>query len=594
MAINQYFQDELNYLRALGREFSLQNPALSKFLSAEGDDPDVDRLFEGFAFLTGRIRQKLDDSLPEITHTLLNLLWPNYLRPVPAMSILQFSPIPQALSKGKTIEKGVEVHSHDVEQTTCIFQTCYDVDIYPLSLNDVQTQIRSDGALMDLSFLFDEGTIVSEQQINHIRLYLHCGLERTTAQTLHLWLFQYLERVELTIQQYGRDKPIRASLPIDKIKPVGFAPDQALLPDADVTFSGYRLLQEYFQLPEKFQFFDITGLQAHLSHPDITGFNVRFKFNRQFDKQLMLSKDDLRLFCTPVVNLFDATAKPIRVDHKRQDYLLTPEHQKPEHIAIFSVTAVSGKIKGHSQRVEYPAFESFVHESDKNRVNERQYYKLIQKSSVLHQGFDNYLTFVDGNDKNTDLVCETVSVDLKCTNAKLAETLRVGDICLASGSSPGFAHFSNITQVTEAINPPVESALHWRLVANLALHYKSLTTIEALKLLILHYDFAAFSNLQQQRANQQMASGIEDIEVQQVDSIVKGVAVRGLKTIVKMRESAFGSKGIQGEVNMYQFACVLNGYFKQFAPLNSFHQLEVKAMESGEIWCWEHRRWHIN
>ena len=74
MALNKYFQDELNYLRELGAAFSEYNPSLAKLLSEEGDDPDVERLFEGFAFLTGRIRQKLDDEIPEVSHSLIELL----------------------------------------------------------------------------------------------------------------------------------------------------------------------------------------------------------------------------------------------------------------------------------------------------------------------------------------------------------------------------------------------------------------------------------------------------------------------------------------------------------------------------------------
>lgn len=67
--------------------------------------------------------------------------------------------------------------------------------------------------------------------------------------------------------------------------------------------------------------------------------------------------------------------------------------------------------------------------------------------------------------------------------------------------------------------------------------------------------------------------------------------IRGLKTTLLMRESQFGSKGQQGEANMYQFACVLNGYFKQYAELNSFHLLEVIALDCGEHYVWESKRW---
>ena len=93
MSFNHYYQSELTALRQLGKRFAERSPALAPFLGQAGRDPDVERLLEGFAFLTGRLRQKLDDELPELTHSLMHLLWPNYMRPLPAFSMLQFDPL---------------------------------------------------------------------------------------------------------------------------------------------------------------------------------------------------------------------------------------------------------------------------------------------------------------------------------------------------------------------------------------------------------------------------------------------------------------------------------------------------------------------
>src|SRR5262245_35453684 len=94
---NKYYQDELTFLREMGKEYSQDQPALAHMLAERGSDPDVERLLEGFAFLAGRIRQKLDDEFPEVTHGLLSLLWPHYLHPIPSMSILEFKPLPGAV-----------------------------------------------------------------------------------------------------------------------------------------------------------------------------------------------------------------------------------------------------------------------------------------------------------------------------------------------------------------------------------------------------------------------------------------------------------------------------------------------------------------
>ena len=79
---NKYYQDELTYLRDLGREFAAAYPGIAPMLAERGGDPDVERLLEGVAFLTGKIRQKLDDELPEVIHSVASPLtsWLNNCR----------------------------------------------------------------------------------------------------------------------------------------------------------------------------------------------------------------------------------------------------------------------------------------------------------------------------------------------------------------------------------------------------------------------------------------------------------------------------------------------------------------------------------
>ena len=68
MSFNHYYQSELTALRHLGKRFAERSPALAPFLGQAGRDPDVERLLEGFAFLTGRLRQKLDDEIEDTIH----------------------------------------------------------------------------------------------------------------------------------------------------------------------------------------------------------------------------------------------------------------------------------------------------------------------------------------------------------------------------------------------------------------------------------------------------------------------------------------------------------------------------------------------
>lgn len=75
MAQDKYFREELSFLKEQGKHFTEVHPQLSRFLHGQVTDPDVERLLEGFAFLTARLREKVEDEFPELTHSLINMLW---------------------------------------------------------------------------------------------------------------------------------------------------------------------------------------------------------------------------------------------------------------------------------------------------------------------------------------------------------------------------------------------------------------------------------------------------------------------------------------------------------------------------------------
>ncbi|MEQ9323904.1 MAG: type VI secretion system baseplate subunit TssF, partial [Polyangiaceae bacterium] len=135
---NKYYQDELTYLRELGQEFASAYPAIAPMLAETGGDPDVERLLEGVAFLTGKLRQKIDDELPEVIHSVAALLFPHYVRQIPATSIVEFAPLPNVVREKVLVARGAEVGSVPVEGVSCRFRTTQDVELLPLSVEDVR------------------------------------------------------------------------------------------------------------------------------------------------------------------------------------------------------------------------------------------------------------------------------------------------------------------------------------------------------------------------------------------------------------------------------------------------------------------------
>src|SRR5258708_2748711 len=191
---NKYYQDELSYLRELGKEFALANPEAAHFVGESSNDPEVERLLEGFSFLTARIRQKLDDEIPELTHSLVEMLWPHYLRPIPSMTIMQFEALPQAAKTVRPISRGTEVQSVPVDGTPCRFRTSYDVTLQPWSLESLSVRTDAQPALK-LRFRVADGVSLKKLGINELRL--HLAGEAAVSRALYLCLCRYLKRITL-------------------------------------------------------------------------------------------------------------------------------------------------------------------------------------------------------------------------------------------------------------------------------------------------------------------------------------------------------------------------------------------------------------
>ena len=82
-----YYRAEIEALRSDAAEFSRAFPKLAERLRIAGttsDDPHVERLLEGAAFLGARVQHRLDDEFPELTDALLGVLYPHYLAPFPS------------------------------------------------------------------------------------------------------------------------------------------------------------------------------------------------------------------------------------------------------------------------------------------------------------------------------------------------------------------------------------------------------------------------------------------------------------------------------------------------------------------------------
>ncbi|PRP91512.1 hypothetical protein ENSA5_54860 [Enhygromyxa salina] len=579
----KFYQSELTYLREMGREFAASHPTSAGLLSERSDDPDVERLLEGFAFLSARIRERVDDAVPEVVHGLAELLLPQYVRPLPAMSVIEFKPQIRALRGVRNVPRGRSVGSTPVEGTACTFQTCFDTDLLPIELVDIEhDESVAARPVVRIKLKTTEAgrPIVAREE--GIRFFLAGDI--SLAATLHLWMFRHCKQVEIRSSEernIPRGEPLRV-LERDKIKPVGLRDTEAVLPWPKFAPEGSRFVQEYFALPAKYLFFDIVGLDG-LEFPG-DYIELALVFERPPELPSPIVDESFRLHCTPVVNLFTASAEPVKLDPLMPDHLLRAAGTKPAHMEVYDVESVVGVRPGRGNRRSYSNFYTFQH--TKIGSDADGYYVLRRTRSPLDEGTDTYVQVARPSDGESSDEDETLSIDLLCTNRSLPLELQIGDICKpVRGSS--VPDFSNITAVSPPVRAPLASELQWRLLAHLALNRRRVTQPETLKLLLSLYNFLAGSGSPAGRANELRVEAIRTTEFRAVTRMLEGAPVRGAETTIEIDETRFASIG-----DAHLFGIVLDELLSTYCSINSFHELRMRLHPSKVEFRWDPRNGH--
>jgi type VI secretion system protein ImpG len=570
---NKYYQDELSYLRELGKEFALANPEAAHFVGESSSDPEVERLLEGFSFLTARIRQKLDDEIPELTHALVEMLWPHYLRPIPSMTVLQFEALPQAAKMVRPVPRGTEVQSVPVDGTPCRFRTAYDVTLQPWTLESLSARTDAQPALK-LRFRMAEGVSLKKLGISEIRL--HLAGEAVVSRSLYLCLCRYLKRI--TVQPVGGASA--SAVEGAAVRPAGFGADQFLLPFPAASFTGFRLLQEYFAFPSKFMFVDVVGLRGLQAVGDATAFDLTFELTQLPRAMPPVSASNVLLHCSPAVNLFPHEADPIRLDHERVEYRLRPSGGDPNHFEVYTIDKVTGIAAGTAAVQEYHPFLRFARRSGQ----ESRLYRHRLQPSVVGDQVDVFISLLHPAAEGGVPDVETISSELTCSNRMLPSRLMIGDVSAPAGASPTFAKFRNITRPTASIPPTLGSDLHWRLLSHLTLNYLSLVDLEALRRLLGLYHFRARVDQKSENSLRLLLQGLKAVRSMPATRLFQGTPVRGLHVDLDVDE-----EGLGGEGETYLLGSVLNEFFAQYVSLNAFCRLTVNGTKFGEIYQWPSR-----
>ncbi|WP_283011885.1 type VI secretion system baseplate subunit TssF [Cronobacter turicensis] len=572
----RYFDAEMRYLREAAKEFAQAHPDRAAMLDldkAGTPDPYVERLFEGFAFSVGRLREKIDDDLPELTEGLVSMLWPHYLRTIPSLSVVAFTPALQSMKMAEHVPAGLEVYSRPVgpKNTVCRYRTTRDMMLNPLSVSGVTMTIEPDGrSLLRIRFACSEQADWSQADLSRLSLYL--ATEAPVSSHLHLMLTR--RQAAMYLRLPGQVDRIRLE---GYFSPGGFREEDSLWPQGDSGFSGYQLLLEYFTFCEKFMFVDLHGLDGITPPAGAAWFDIEVVLNQSWPSDLPVTDDAIRLHCVPVINLFSLEADPLTISGLESEYLLRPKRLQDGHTEIYSVDAVMGS--GRTGDAEYVPFSSFRHKGGMmRRQAPPRYYHTRVKRGVT--GLHDTWLILGGHQWEDDrtFTRETVSLRITGTNGQLprrALQSSLLDRCERVVQTP--VSVRNLCKPTLPVWPPAEDRFHWRVLSHLGSGFLNMmSSAEVLRGTLALY------NWQEDELNNRRLEAIQQVEHHLIQRFEQGCLLRGLDI-----EVTLDSNGFTGEGDVYLFGELLNRFFALYADMNQFNQLTLIVQPEGKCIRWK-------
>ncbi len=585
-ALFPFYERELLYQRQLLQEFARKYPTVGQRLLLETNrsaDPHTERLIQNFAFLAGRVQQRLSDDYPEISDSMCNLLYPHFTAPFPSLTTLQFEPDPlkAPMAQGFVIPRGSKLSTRH-EGRRGRYRTCYDATLWPIRVTGASflpppfpqglTPPPGAAALIRIQLECLGQLPFAKLEIPRLRFYLHG--DSAVASLLYETIFQHGIQTIFRPLEAGSSSPALTSAAASLIHAVGFGRDEGLIPYGPRSPLGYRLLTEYAHYPEKFFYFDLGGWRQV----------ARAKFDKTCEINLFVSRTaklleqnvsatTFRLGCVPIVNLFEHDAEPIPLEG-RAEYRIDPSKDESLDHEIYAVE----KVTLVETKTELAPFNSIRHDAAPDASLWTSTRRLAEKKG--DQGTEVFLHLVDLAFTPFEPEAGQLQVQTTCSNRDLPVLLqRDGDkVRFELEMAAPYAKVNCLHAVTSPDRPSLGRGLAWRLISHFNPNHLSLTSeaesLEGLREILSLYPLP--------EAHIEGVAGLTSRRVlgRVQDGLGTGLC-QGVEVTLTLDREKFAPASI------FLFACVLEQFLGLYASANSFTQLVLRRLGDAQ----EYRRW---
>jgi len=595
------YNSERSYIQRLANEFveNHADAAARLRIRKDGtDDPHVARLLDGFAYLTARIRRKLDDEYPESTEARLNALYPHYLAPIPSAGVVQFvlDRSQGELTTGYDVQRGAEVSLVDANGLTCTYRTCYATTLWPLEIAACALQRRpfsapaAPGSTDAMSVLHlklecaSAGMSFDQFDLDHLRS-LRFFLQGQDHHVLALYelLMNNTRQIALAVSPADEHA---VYLDPGALQPVGFDLDQAMLPYGPRSFPGYRLLTEYFAYPFKYYFVDLGGIDVRrLEHCD-RALHIYFYLDRSAaELESVVGPEALRMGCTPIVNLFAKRAEPIKLTQTVSRYHVIPDARRQTEMEVYAVNRVSSA-EDNGEMLEYHPLYAIQDVADPSP--RRTFWTSSRESTEAEQqsadaGSEVFLTIVDRDADPYRKLHRTLVVETTCLNRDLPGSLKRPRAELVEGGP--FRAIELLKGPTDTVRAMEAARRQWALISHLSLSHLSIShrgpggdedplSVAAIRHILELYDFGDRDSVKRK------IQGILSVRHQRAVGRThdSGSAFcRGVDITIEFDEDQFPDHGL------FLFASLLERFLGLYCSINSFSRMTARIKQRDGV-----------
>lgn len=609
--IIEFYNEELLHLRGEATEFAREFPDRAGRLALDEkrvEDPYVERLLEGVAYLAARVRLKLDTQYPVFTQQLLEVLFPGWLAPSPSACVLRLQPdlADSNLASGVIYPRGSGIRGivRGNADIRCDFVTSRDLQLLPLKINSVQyvagrpesfPELRLDerpasSLRLELEVLGDAD--LSELPLGRLPIYV------TGSDAYGSQLMELLGGRCLTVGVSTEPSPRKsvAWLNRSKVKQVGFDENEALFQMPVRGHAGFRVLKEYAALPDKFRFVEVSGLRAALQGVKGRKLYLHFFFSGAFDKlERVVKKESLSLFCVPAVNLRERQLDRVDISPGLTEYQLFGDRMRPKDYEVIHVLDVVGGGPG-TERTFTPVYEAI----SAGKLSSLSYYtirrerRLLTQSetvgrSVTYPGTEAYIALSEPGTPPFGKDLQYLSIRALCSNRDMPLYLRAqfSEARYEPLDSAPIESIECVAGPSLPLSSPVDGFDPWIALSHLFVNHLSLADTgstrgaEVLRAMLGIYATVPGHFLLRQ------SEGLNAVRSEQITRRVPGGGPlafgRGVAVHLNMSDRAFDGG------SPFLLASVIENYLAAHVSINSFVETHLELSDRAESLKWQTR-----